>query len=87
MAQNPFNGLDITKVPNLAISLGLDELTKEEQAKFLVDYILLLEDAFHYEYRKVTFEFDDLLDKANQLKLVVIDPNIDRILKDVECHF
>ena len=87
MAQNPFNGLDITKVPNLAISLGLDELKKEEQAKFLVDYILLLEGAFHYEYRKVTFEFDDLLDMANQLKLVVMDPTIDRILKDEECPF
>ena len=80
---NPLVGIDLKEVPSIAIKLGFDEFSREERAVFLLDYILLLEDAFHDVFPETNFEFDDLLEMANQLKLVVID----KTSKDAKCPF
>ena len=53
---------------NVAVKLGLDELSLKEQTEFFVDYALVLKGAFGELFEKANTTHQDLLSMANAVK-------------------
>ena len=63
---------------NLAVRLGLDGLSTEQQAEFLLDYICSLEGVFTDDVlTEAGTTFDDMLDLANRINFTVKEEMID----------